>query len=391
MLNLILELIFWLSVLSIFHSYLFYPLIIYLLSLNKSQNQIVYSEISELPKISIIMAVYNEEKIIKKKIESVINSNYPKQKLEFFIGSDASIDSTDKIIEEYIKKYDFIKYKRFENRSGKIKIINNLSKNIDSEIIIFTDANAIFDKDSIFQIIKHFKNDKIALVGGRLINSKFSKEGISIQENSYMELEFNLKHREGILWGTIMGAFGAFYAIRKSKFNPPPDNFFVDDFYISLKAIQQENNNSILEMKAIAYEDVSGKINAEFKRKVRISIGNFQNLSIFYPKLISKRKGLSFSLLSHKVLRWLSPVFIITSFISAIILAFYFKFYFFIAISIVLSMSLTIIDFFLRKIQIHIIALRFISHFYYMNTALLIGLIKYFIGAKTNVWEPTKR
>ena len=382
--------IFWLSILFILHSYVFYPIILYLLSKNKSQNKDVYTDINQMPNVSIIMSVYNEEKIIRKKIESVINSNYPKNKIEFLIGSDASTDNTDKIIQEYALKYSFIKYKRLDKRSGKVVIINKLSSIAKSNIFIFTDANAIFKEDAIYQITKHFKNPIISLVGGKLVNSKFRKEGVSIQENSYMDIEFNLKYREGILWGTMMGAFGAFFAIRKQNFHQPPNNFLVDDFYISLKAIEN-NYNSICETNAIAYEDVSGKINAEFKRKVRISIGNFQNLKIFINKLFLNRKGLSFSFLSHKVLRWFTPVLIITSFISIIALSFLVKFYFFIAVIMISSIILTIIDYFLRKIQIHIIALRFISHFYYMNTALFIGLIKYIKGVKTNVWEPTKR
>jgi cellulose synthase/poly-beta-1,6-N-acetylglucosamine synthase-like glycosyltransferase len=336
------------------------------------------------------MAVHNEEKIIQKKIESIINSDYDLNKYELIIGSDASSDSTDKIIKAYIAKYGFIKFKRFEKRTGKIGILNNLVTLAENEILILTDANAILNEPALKELVKHFKNPEIKLVGGYVSSSKSNNKGVSIQENMYMENENFLKYGEGLIWGTMIGAFGAFYALRKTNYVRIPNTFLVDDFFISMKALQN-GGKAILEPKAIANENVPGTIELEFKRKSRISTGNFQNLSEFYPFLFSKRKGLAFSFLSHKVLRWFGPFFLLAIIICSAFLFLTNLLYNIVFIIITLSLFVAIIDFFMQKTHLHIITLRFITHFYYMNAALLVGLINYLKGVKTNVWEPTKR
>ncbi len=336
------------------------------------------------------MSVRNAENIIAQKIESIINSNYPCEKLNFYIGSDASTDNTDEIIKKYAEKHKNIKYIRFNNRKGKIFIINKLQTLTESEILILTDVNAIISRNGINELVKHFKNDKINVVGGRLVNGRISKNEASFPEHSYMQLEYKLKLSEGKLWGSMMGAYGAFYAIRNKYFTPVPANFLVDDFYITIKAIENEKL-SICEPNAIAYENVTDKLSEEFRRKTRISTGNFQNLNVFAKTLSKFRISVLFSLISHKILRWFGFVFIFAIISSLSILAHLNILYLSMAITVAISIIMLIIDFFCRKNQIQILPLRFITHFYYMNTALFLGFLKYIKGVESNVWEPTKR
>lgn len=385
----IIQILFWIALFAMLHTYLFYPVLVVLLARKKTDNQLVFS-IDELPEIAIIMAVHNEEKVIEAKIQSVVNSSYPQEKITFFIGSDASNDATDEIIKKYIHLHQNISFERFEQRKGKVFIINELSKKTQTPFFVLTDANAILNKDALTELIKHFKQPTIKVVGGRLYNRKTDKNGVAIQENAYMENEFRVKIAEGKLWGTMMGAYGAFYAIRKDAFVMVPENFIVDDFFITFKAIA-EKGVAICEPKAIAYEDVPGDLKSEFKRKTRIATGNFQNLQRFFPIIFKGRFGLVFSFFSHKVLRWLGPFFLIILLVSSITLFNTNKIYAIFLITMLLSLVVPIIDFFHRKSQIQIVILRFITHFYYMNTALFLGLIKYLKGVKTNVWEPTKR
>lgn len=385
----LIQILFWISVFAIAHTYVFYPLLVILLAKNKKENTIVFSN-ETLPEIAIIMAVHNEEQVIYSKLKSIVSGSYPQDKIMCYIGSDASTDNTDKIIKEFALKHRNIKFIRFNERSGKILIINKLSDIANANILVLTDANAILSVDALRQLIKHFKNEEINVVGGRLINSKQKNAEIALQEHAYIEGEFRIKISEGKLWGTMMGAYGALYAIRKRNFTKVPDNFLVDDFYISLKAIQS-SGLAICEAKAIAYENVPGNLSEEFRRKVRISTGNFQNLKAFLPSLLNMRLPLLFGFISHKILRWLSPFFIIFSIISLIFLINIAKIYVVFAIFLFLNLIILIIDYFFRKNQIQILPLRFITHFYYMNIALFIGFLKYMKGVKTNVWRPTKR
>ncbi|MCF6242597.1 MAG: glycosyltransferase, partial [Bacteroidales bacterium] len=340
--------------------------------------------------VSIIIAVHNEEIIISNKIHSILNSDYPPHLYEIIIGSDASTDNTNAILKKFASDYKNIQVEYFNKRSGKINIINKLAKKAKADLILFTDADIIFTENTIYELIKYFKEPKIALVDSNLPKQYAEKKGIDIQESYYLNFELSVKYKEGIIGGVMMGPSGGAYAIRKKLFVEVPENFLVDDFYINMK-ILEKNYWSINNPAAIAYDNGTDEIDAEFKRKIRISTGNFQNLAKFSNLLFSKRYFLAFSFFSHKILRWLTPLFIILLIISSLMLYNISFFYQILTILLFFSLSIPFIDYFLRKNGFHIILLRFISHYYYMNLGLFLGLIKYIKGVKSNVWEPTKR
>ncbi len=183
-----------------------------------------------------------------------------------------------------------------------------------------------------------------------------------------------------------MGAEGGCYAIRKENFSPVPKNFYMDDFYITLNVIEQ-GKEIVFDKEAICNEDVPTESQEEFKRKVRISIGNFQNLNR-YNALLWKFNGIGFAFWSHKVLRWLTPFLLMVCFFTSFSLMFHDKWF-------VVLFSLQLFGFFTPVIDwllnINFSLLRFVSHFYLMNLALLKGFITYVKGVDSNVWQPTKR
>ena len=188
----------------------------------------------------------------------------------------------------------------------------------------------------------------------------------------------------------MIGAYGACYAIRNEYYSHVPAGYSVDDFYITMKVLERKKQ-SILEMKSICQENVPNRLAEEFRRKIRISAGNFQNLRTFYRLLWPPHTGLSFSFLSHKVLRWMGPFLFLLLIISNIILSATSQLYWILLLLHGLLFISPIIDFLLRKLGIHIVFLRFITHFYSMNLALLAGFLKFVKGSETNVWHPTKR
>ena len=390
MLLVTIKILFWFSIIALLHTYILYPFIVNIFAKNKELNKNTYSFSDKLPSVSVIMAVRNSDLVIEKKIKSIFHNDYPNHNIEFLIGSDASDDNTSKIITSCMNQFPNIKFTEYNNRVGKVHIINELSLKAKNDILIFTDAHAIPKENTIFQLVKHFKDSSIAVVCSNLLNSEVINQGVSVQEDIYLKSEIKLKYNEGILWEKLIGAYGAFFAVRNSEFEKVPDNFLVDDFFISFNVLVN-GKKSILEPKAIVHEKISGNVNDEFKRKIRISTGNFQNLKKFAHILLSKDIVLSFSFFSHKVLRWFGPVFILLIIISSILLQNQSLFYQFFAVLLFFSLITPIIDYLLRKYGIHIILLRFISHYYYMNLGLFIGLLKYIKGVKTNVWEPTKR
>ncbi len=386
----ILQLVFWICVAALFQSYILYPWLLKLLSRNKKENSLAYEAGDDLPFVSIIMSVHNEEKIITEKIRSLYYTLYPINKFEVLIGSDNSTDGTNHICKVYSENYEHLRFFPFSERQGKPAVINRLVDEAKGEILVLTDAQVIFEIKTISELIRHFRNPEIDIVGGNILNEKTNPVGISIQEKAFMNREIQMKYREGLIWGQTMGIYGAIYAIRKSSFTKVPFKYSVDDFFITMNVLQKKGK-VIVNLAATSLENVPNELSTEFRRKVRISAGNFQNLWHFFGCLWPPYSSLSFIFASHKVIRWIGPFLLIVIFGVNAALINHSVFYLLTFIFQLLLGLLPLIDFILRKINIHIIILRFTTHFYAMNFALLVGFIKHIRGIKTNIWEPTRR
>jgi len=336
------------------------------------------------------MSVYNEQAVLEEKLNSLVASNYPLNKLSILIGSDASDDGTGEILNEYQKKYRNIKAILFKERQGKPAIINSLMKEVKDEIVIMTDAKVIFHPDTIRGLAAHFKNKSIGIVGGNIVNESIQKDGVSIQEKAFMSREILMKYREGLIWGSTIGVYGAVYAIRKELYSEVPDGYSVDDFFITMEVLKKKHK-AILDLNVLSYEDVPNLLSEEYRRKVRIATGNYQNMRYFFTELLTPWKGRSFAYISHKVIRWTGPFIFALFILSNAMLFNHHILYTYALFGVLLFMALSIIDFFLSKIGIHIVLLRFVRHFTSMNIALLQGFINNIRGVKTHVWRPTER
>lgn len=395
--TLFLQILFWLAVYALFHSYVLYPVLLRWFTRGKENNQEVYEEDEKetLPKLYVLMAAYNEEKVIKQKLQSIFESDYPADKVEVWIGSDNSTDATNDILTQFAEKYANLHWYNFEGRSGKIRIVNQLYGFIEAklqpdDVLILTDANVFFTPTTFYELAKHYKNSKMGVVAANVLNLGVKDVGISFQEKWYIQRENSVKYLEGIWGGCMMGAFGAAYALRADLFERVPENFIVDDFYLTLKAIEKETL-SIKEPAAICYEDVSDDIFEEFRRKKRISAGNFQNLATFAAMTHPREGKVAFCFWSHKVLRWLGPFLMLIAFVSSLLLSFQNHFYAVMLCLQVAMCGIPLLDYLLKKIHIHSKILRFITYFQLMNIALLLGFFNYLKGINSNVWKPTKR
>ena len=395
----LLKILFWVSFFALVHSYIVYPLLLKLLGFRKTTNQIVFLPADELPSLSILIPAHNEEAVIKQKLSSIFETTYPKNKIELLIGSDASIDKTDEIVKEIISNHTAFngKFIQFKERNGKPKVINMLAKLAKNEILILTDANVIFEKNTLYQLVKHFKNTEIALVDTRMINTRQNNTGVSKAESAYIRGEVGIKNNEGKVFGKMIGPFGGCYAVRKSFYSPIPENFLVDDFYINMKVLEH-GGKSISEINARVHEEVQADWKIEFKRKIRIATGSFQNLFAF-SHLLLKFNSLSFCFLSHKVLRWFGPFFMLVLYLTNL----------FILVRILdihelriekylilfslqsLLLILFLFDLILVSLKIYFSPIHIVTHFLSTNLALFIGFFKFISGVKSSIWQPTKR
>ena len=385
----ILEGIFWISLLLIVYTYLLFPALLSLLARNKTlPGNSLPGE--KLPRVSVLIAAYNEEEVLERKIRSVLEGEYPEDRLEILVGSDASTDGTNLLLERLAGDHPRIRPYFFEKRTGKPGVINRLVNDAAGEILVITDANVLLDTDTLGAMMAPFGEPEVGLVDSMMINTHLRKDGISRQERFYISREVQIKHNESLIWGAMMGPFGGCYAVRRSLFRPVPGHFLVDDFYINMSVLRQ-GSKCISNTGARVYEDVSNDLWEEFRRKKRISAGNFQNLKAFGSMLVKGPPGVPFCFFSHKVLRWLVPFLVIITLSTSLWLGGEKGIYRVLAMLQLAVLALPVIDLFLRKIKIHALPLRFISHFVWMNVALFAGFIRFLGGIKSNVWQPTRR
>lgn len=336
------------------------------------------------------MAAYNEEEVIEEKVASILQAKGDLP-IEILVGSDCSTDQTNAILERIQRKHpDIFRFYPFQKRQGKPGIINRLFDDAQGDILVLTDANVIFDGETLTRLIRHFAIPEIGLVDTRMINKGMRATGISKQEKAYISREVGIKHDESMLWGSMMGPFGGCFAMRRELYEKVPDNFLVDDFFLNM-VVLEKGYLAINEPEALVYEDVSNDLQIEYRRKVRIATGNFQNLIRFSHLLWPPWSSVAFSFLSHKVIRWTGPLLYLLALISVGLLAGQRTGYSIALLALLLIPALSLLDLTLKNLRIHIYFLRFITHFCAMNLAMLVGLLRYIKGVKNNVWQPTKR
>jgi cellulose synthase/poly-beta-1,6-N-acetylglucosamine synthase-like glycosyltransferase len=293
---------------TLIYIYLGYPLLVFLLS-KIIRKRVAKKEI--YPLVSIIIAAYNEEKIIEKKILNTLAIDYPKDKLEIIVFSDASSDNTDNIVKKYAKQG--IKLLRYEGRRGKTYCQNESVKKAKGEIIVFSDANSMYDKFAVKNLVFNFSDTKVGVVCGEL---KYLKNNKS-EEGFYWKIERFLKQRESLI-NSCLGANGSIYALRKNLYVDLPLSTISD--FIAPFYIFKQNYRVVYDKRAFCFEETGDNKN-EFNRKRRIILRSLNSLKYIKEFLNPFKYGFySLQLWSHKILRWLIPFFLIILLISNLFL-----------------------------------------------------------------------
>jgi len=368
------------------NSYLLYPVLITFMAKRKRIPEL--SNVG-LP-VSILISAYNEEKVIRQRIENIDSVDYDKNLLEVIVGSDCSSDNTNQILIDLASQYSWLKVHIFQNRRGKAAVINDLAQKAVNEILIFSDANTVFDKNTLKHLINKFNSKEIGGVSGRLILSDENITTESVEEKKYWMLETLIKQAEGRL-GILIGANGGIFAIRKELFTQVPIKKAVtDDFFLSLSVLSQGYKFLYAE-DAVAYENVANDVTAEFKRKKRFAATNYQTLSFFKNLLINKNFLLMYAFWSHKVLRWFLPFQLMLLFVITILLipsGVIFKIVFYIQAAVYIF---ALVGFLLSLIKVRFILFSLPFFFIVTNIALVAGFIKFLRKGHSVIWESTPR
>lgn len=347
------------------------------------------TETSPLPSVSVLMPAFNEEKVIREKVMSLLASDYPPELIEFLVGSDSSGDGTDGILKELAGADNRIRYYRSPERKGKASLLNKLASEARGEILVITDANVIFTPGTVRELAGGFGRHATGLCDATVITGRSDGSGVTRQENFYSRFETALKRAEGELWGAMPGPYGGCYAVRRDLFPQIPANTLVDDLYVGLTVLAKGYRSHNIHGAAV-FEDTQPEMAVQFRRRIRIAAGSFQNLFRFGP-FPSKRFSASFVFVTHKVLRWFSPLMLSLFFMTTVILSGHSDFYFCMTAVQLIFIILSALDLLFCRFGKKIRYQRFITQFLMMNAALAAGFVKALRGIKSGIWEPTKR
>lgn len=306
------KIIFWISLILIIYTYFIYPVLIYILSQfykKPTRGKYIY------PKVSVIISAYNEEKNIENKIKTLLELEYPAGRIEFLIGSDGSTDRTVEIIKKFTGLAD-IKFFKQENRQGKPSMLNLLVSKAQGEILVFTDARQRLDIKAVQEIVKYFEDPKVGSVSGELDYEWEEENKTAAGLGLYWQYEKFIRKSESRM-GSMLGATGALYAIRRELFPLLPKDLILDDVYIPLKIVEK-GYRAIFDKRAKVYDKIFVNTSVEFLRKTRTLAGNYQ-LFFYLRELFNPFRGkISWQFFSHKFLRLMVPFLLVLVFISSL-------------------------------------------------------------------------
>jgi cellulose synthase/poly-beta-1,6-N-acetylglucosamine synthase-like glycosyltransferase len=332
-----------------------------------------------------LIAAHNEELVIAERLENALALDYPKERLEVVVASDGSSDGTNDIVRRYHDRG--VKLIEYIERQGKTSVLNRTIPLLDGEIVLLSDANTFYEPAAARRLARWFSNSSVGAVCGRLV--LFDPQTGTNVDSLYWRYETFLKRCEGRLGG-LLGANGAVYAIRKSIYRKIPENTLVDDFVIPLYAKIATNCQIVYDAEAIAHEETPANVRAEFRRRSRIGAGGYQCL-VMLRRILHPRYGwTAFTFLSHKVLRWLCPFFLIGLFLSNAFLLHLTFFRLVFAAQITFYLLAAIVACIPPRIKL-IKPLRLTTMFAGMNLALLVGFFQLLLQKQSGTWVRTMR
>lgn len=386
------EILFWLSIFIVFYTYLGYGILLYVLVRLRRifrGKRTVPSIEAAMPSLTLIIAAYNEERLIGEKIRNTLSLRYPKDKLSLLFITDGSSDRTPDIIAEYSE----IKLMHTPARSGKIQAIHRAMHEVDSEVVVFTDANTFLNQDALLLIARHYADPTVGAVSGekRVLSEDVSDA--TAGEGFYWKYESTLKKWDSELH-SVVGAAGELFSVRRSLYKPVESDTILDDFMISMR-IAAQGFRIIYEPDAYASETSSDNIQEELKRKIRIAAGGIQSIvrlgGLLFP---FPHTTLSFQYVSHRVLRWtVTPFFMMLAFAINVVLVAQRAgvIYDLLLVAQVGFYGASLLGWLLEKRRIKVKILFIPYYFCMMNYAVLAGIQRYLKGSQSAVWEKAKR
>jgi cellulose synthase/poly-beta-1,6-N-acetylglucosamine synthase-like glycosyltransferase len=306
--------LFWTLVGAVFWTYAGYPCLLALLALVQKR-RLVAAPIE--PTVTVIISAHNEQKHISQKITNTLELDYPKEKLEVIVASDCSTDQTHAILGQY--RGQGVKLVILPQRGGKTAAQNAAVEEATGEILIFTDATTILRTDAVRELVKGFADPRVGCIDAPHQSVSRKRTVVGRGGRAYRRYESRIKELEARV-NSLIGVTGCLYAVRRFLYEAI-DPELISDFIIASKIYSKgyiSVSSQGIDTQEVAHEDVS----REFEMRVRIVIRSIHGLVREARMLNPFRYGFfSFQLLSHKVMRYLVPEFLLGTLFLSLALA----------------------------------------------------------------------
>lgn len=377
------QVVFWVALALVVYTYVGYSFVIFALA-SVFRNPVKRASIE--PKVTFLITAYNEEKNIANKIEQTLSLDYPADKLELIVASDGSTDRTDDIVRGFADRG--VRLIRVEGRVGKTATQNEAVRQATGDIIIFSDATTRYEQSAIRHIVQNYFDPTVGAVSGRY--EYYNPTGASIGTGSILFWKYeNLIKRLQTNIKTITGCCGCIYSVRRSAYVPLPADI-ISDLVEPLKVVER-GYRIVFEPEAIAFEETTEQTDEEFRMRVRVVTRGMRGLLYMKSLFNPLRHGfVSFQLLSHKVLRWLIPVFLLVLLVANLFLVGQTFYNVTLALQLAFYLSALIGLLFERRSllsKVMSIPLYFVT----VNAAATVAMYRVWKGHKAVTWETVRK
>lgn len=373
----LLQIIFWLAAGTTIYTFLGYPFLIGLLA-RYFRRPVRKAPIT--PQVTLLIPAYNEEEVIAQKIKNSLALDYPQDLLDIVIVTDGSNDGTVGIVSRYADRG--VRLYHQPQRHGKIAAVNRVMPSIQSDIVVFSDANTMLDTGTLKAIVRNFADPAVGGVAGE---KQVSGHG----EGLYWRYESYLKRCDSAL-SSVMGAAGELFSIRRELFQPPEEDSVIEDFIMSMRLVGA-GWRIVYEPKAVAREDDSPSLAGDWQRRTRISAGGFQSI-VRLPNLLNPIMvgWVAWQYLSHRVLRWAATPFLLPTIYILNLFLLTLPFYRLLLIGQTLFYGVAFSGYVLTRLGIQRRIPFTFFYFCFTNAAAVVGFWRYLTNSQPVTWAKVR-
>lgn len=384
--------IFWLTATLVVYPYFVYPLVLHALARARAGNTGQRQGDIPLPKVTLIISAYNEDAVIGAKLDNARALDYPPGKLQIIVISDASSDETDAIVERHADEDARVTLFRAPERRGKTMGLNGGMALATGDVVVFSDANAMYAGNAIRELVKAFAEERVGYVVGAALYSDSADGEAQQSEGLYWRYELMLKELESAL-GSVVGGDGAIYAIRRSLYWPLREDD-INDFVNPLQIIAA-GYRGVFNPEARCYEESAASFAKEFRRKRRIVNRSWRAVLRYGRGVLGAgNPAFVFQLASHKVLRWFAmPLILTCTAANALIVLGGGGAFYALTLGLILSSgALAFTGFLLDRAARPIPTIFYVPfYFYLVNLAAMLGIWDQSRGIRHSKWEHVRK